>query len=56
MSTELTRASKEIMVENSVDRVSMVSEEKLDRVSVNQVNSVIKGFLQVHSVNRAPIG
>ena len=56
VSTELTRASKEIMAENSVNRVPLFNEGKLDRVSFNQVHSVAKGFLQVCSVNQASIG
>ena len=56
MSTKLTQASKEIMEEDSVDRVCMVNKGKLDRVSINQVHSVSKGFLQVHGVNQASFG
>ena len=56
MSTELTRASKEIMAKNSVNRVPMVNEGKLVRVSINRVHSIAKGFVQVRSVYRAPVG
>ena len=56
MSTELTRASKEIIAENSVNRVFMVNEGKLVRVSINEVHSVAKGFLQVCNVNQASVG
>ena len=51
VSTELTRASKEIMEENSVNRVHMVNKGNLDKFSANRAHSVTKGFLQVHSVN-----
>ena len=53
MSTEQTRASKEIMTENIINCILMVNEGKLDKVSDNQVHLVTKGFLQVCSVNRA---
>ena len=56
MSIKFTRASKEIMVENSVNQVLMVNEGNLDRVSANRVHSVTKGFLQVCNVNRASVG
>ena len=56
VSIEFTQVSKEIMAENSVNRVHMVNKGKLVRVSVNQVHSVAKGFLQVRSVNQDSIG
>ena len=48
--------SKEIMVEKNANRVPMVNKGKLDRVSINWVHSVSKGFVQVHNVNQASIG
>ena len=56
MSTELTWVSKEIVAKNCVNRVHMVNEGKLDRVSANWVHSVTKGFFQVHSFNWASVG